>query len=467
MLVLAAKVGPAEYGVMALALIYVGFIEVVLQQGFAAAIIQRRVLRQSHVSSVFWLMVPFSVVLGLTGVFLGPFWARATDTPALESVIPVLSWTIPLVGLGVVPTALLTRHLKFKQLTVRNIGAALVSCAVAITLAIKGAGVWALVAQHVAFTFTSTVLVWSASRWRPRAQFNSAAARELLPFSFANFAAKAGQLVASQVDAIVIGFYWGAPAVGLYRLAARCVAMTLDFLSRPLQLVSFPELSKLQDNREQFRVGLINYIRVASLISWPSLAILAVVAPYIPRVLGPQWSGVEYALAVLALCGVIETLTQFVGPVLQSLGRPGALAAIVWLQGLVGAAVFAATGELTAGAGVPMQAAAIGAAKVFLFLSLLLPALLFFSRRLLDLPALAVLRAVVPAAVCASVVYVFGITLREGLGVSRLNVIAQAVLLVLPLGLTWVAGLVVLSSVARRLVIGAARKYSPVSLTRS
>jgi hypothetical protein len=211
----------------------------------------------------------------------------------------------------------------------------------------------------------------------------------------------------------------------------------------------------------------VNYVRVASLISWPSLAILAVVAPYIPRVLGPQWAGVEYALAVLAICGAIETLTQFVGPVLQSLGRPGALAAIVWLQGLVGAALFTGTAALSAGAGVPMQAAAIGGAKGFLFLLLLLPALLFYSRTLLELPAQAVLRAVVPAALCASVVYVFGIALREGLGVSRLHVIVQAILLVLPLGLTWIAGMVVLSSVARRIVLGAARKYSPMFLIRS
>ena len=466
MLIVAASVGPSDFGVVALGLIYIGFIEAVLQQGFAAAIIQRRVLRQSHVSSVFWLMAAFSVALGLAGALLAGYWARATDTVALGSVIPALSLTIPLVGLGVVPTALLTRHLRMKELTIRSIGAAVVSCAVAVPLAINGFGIWALVAQHVVYAFTSTVLVWRASRWSPRFRFDWTAARQLLPFSFANFGAKTGRIVAFQMDAIVMGFFWGAAAVGLYRLAARCVALALEFLSGPLQFVSFPELSKLQNDRVLFRQGFLRYIRLASLITWPSLAILAVGAPYIPRVLGEQWAGVEYALMVLALCGAIETLTQFNGPLLQSLGRPGSLAVLMWTQGAVGAVAFAAMGALFADRDLAFQAAAIGLARAALSGTLELPALLFFARRLVGLHLPAVLRATVPAALCAASVYLVGIALREGLGVSGLSIIAQAVVLVVPLGCAWIVGVILLSAGARQLVARTARKYSPSFVVR-
>jgi teichuronic acid exporter len=467
MLIVAANIGPSEFGIMALALIYIGVIEAVLQQGFAGAIIQRQVLNQSHVSSVFWLITTFSVALALAGALLARYWANATGTPALESVIPALSLTIPLVGLGVVPTALLTRHLRLKELTIRSIGAAVVSCAVAIPLAINGFGVWALVAQHVAYAFTSTVLVWSASRWWPAPRFELAAARELLPFSFANFGAKTGTIAAFQMDAIVIGFFWGATAVGLYRLAARCVGLAIEFLSGPLQFVSFPELSKLQQDPDRFREGFLSYVRFASLITWPSLAILAVAGPYIPRVLGAQWAGIEYVLAVLAFCGAIETLTQFVGPLLQSLGRPGSLAALMWIQGAVGAILFAATGALFADADLAFQSASIGLARGLLFMAVSLPALLVFSSRLIGLRLQTALRAIFPAALCALSVYFMGIALREGLGVSGLNIIAQAILLVLPLGLAWIAGVMALSAGARQLVSVAARKYSPLFLSRS
>jgi O-antigen/teichoic acid export membrane protein len=467
MLVVAANVGPSDFGVMALGLIYIGFIEAVLQQGFAAAIIQRRILRQSHVTSVFWLMGAFSVALAVAGVFLAKYWARATNTPALETVIPALSLTIPLVGAGVVPAALLTRHLRLRALTVRNLGAAAVSCAVAVPLAVTGFGVWALVAQHVAYVLTSTVLVWSASRWWPRGRFTPAAAWELLPFSFANFGAKTGKLVAFQMDAIVIGFFWGATVVGLYRFAARCVSMALEFLSGPLQFVSFPDLSKLQDDPQRCGEAFLSYLRVASLVTWPSLVILAVIGPYVPRLLGAQWEGIEYALGVLALCGLIETLTQFGGPLLQSLGRPGRLAALMWIQGAAGAAIFAATAGLVADANVAWQAASIGLAKGLLFIAISLPALLFYAGRLLDVSVQAVLRAVRPGALCAACVLIIGIALREGLGVTGLHVAAQAILVVLPLGFAWFLGVISLSAVARSLVLGAARKYSPLFVPRT
>jgi PST family polysaccharide transporter len=467
MLVVAASVGPSDFGVMALGLIYIGFIEAVLQQGFGAAIIQRRIVRQSHASSVFWLLAVFSVALGLAGALFAGYWARATRTPALESVIPALSLTIPLIGIGIVPTALLTRHLRMKALTIRSIGAATASCALAVVLAIEGFGVWALVSQHITYTFMSTLLVWSAVRWRPRMSFTWDAARELLWFSLRNFTAKMGSLFASQMDAIVIGFFWGATAVGLYRLAARCVSLVLEFLSGPLQFVSFPELSKLQDDHDKFRQGLLRYIRVASLITWPSLAILAVGAPYVPRVLGAQWSGVEYALTVLALCGVVETLTQFNIPLLQSLGRPGSLAAIMWIQGIVGAVVFAATGALFPDSGLALQAGSIGLAKGLLLVAIPLPAFLLFTRGLLGLTLRASLGGVLPAALCAASMYAIGIGLRAGLDLSDLDTLVQVILLVLPLGFAWLAGVMALSAGARRLVLGAARKHSPAFVFRS
>ena len=168
--------------------------------------------------------------------FLG--YARQEVTVGASS-----SLTITLVALRMVPTALLTRSLKMKALTVRSVGAALMASFVAIPLALAGFGVWALVGQHLFYAATSTALVWAAAEWRPRFEFRWAAARALLPFSLANFGARAGNFFSSQMDAIVIGLFWGPTAVGLYRLAARCIDMSLEFRSGALQFTSFPEFS--------------------------------------------------------------------------------------------------------------------------------------------------------------------------------------------------------------------------------
>ena len=457
--VLAAIVGPAEFGVMALALIYIGFIDMILQQGFVGAIIQRKVLRQSHVTSIFWLLIAFSGVLSGAGVLLGPYWAGAYRTPVLASVIPVLSLAIPLGALGLVPTALLTRHFRIRALTVRSVASAAISSALAIPLALAGFGVWSLVAMHLSYITTSTILVLAAARWRPTFEFRWAAARQLLPFSLSNFAARAGDFVVSQTDAIVIGLFWGPTAVGIYRLAARLVTMALEFLSGPLQFVSFPEFSKLQNNLDRLRHSLLAYTGFATILTWPFLVVLALAGPYIPRLMGNKWAGVEYALAPLVVYGALATLTDFLGPLLKSVGRPGTLAAIVWTQGALAALAFAMVGSHFAGATLPIQAASIGGAKAALYILVPLPSLLYFGRSLLGLPVRRVAGALRDAAVCASGVLLVGWTVRYGLQLAGWNAILQVVCMLTAAGTTWVLCALALSANIRQLLSDAARQF--------
>lgn len=447
---LAAIVGPADFGVMALALIYVGFIELVLHQGFVAAIIQRKVLRQVHVSSVFWLSLAFSTVLACAGAGLSGYWAAANDTPLLGHVIAALSVTIPMVGLGMVPTALLTRHFKFRALMMRNVVAALASAAASLPLAFLGWGVWALVAMHVTYTATSTVTVLREARWRPSLTFSWAAARSLLPFSLANFAARMADFVASQSDAIVIGMFWGPAAVGLYRLAARCVTMSLEFLAAPLQFVSFPEFSRLQADSDRLRESLLAYLSFAAVLTWPFLATVGLLAPFVPVFIGARWDGIQYPLLPLTVYGALITVTEYLGPLLKAVGRPATLALLVWSQAVLGAVAFTALGYFFQNLDWSAQAAAIGSAKALTYALIPLPAFLYFARRALSLSVGGIVRAVWPGALSAAAVLVVGGATRGFLRAHAIAPIGQVAILATVAATAWLITAVAFSDVARR-----------------
>lgn len=461
MFIVASIVGPSDFGLMALGLVYIGFMEMLLQQGFFAALVQRPTIRQTHASSVFWLTLVLSVVIAAFCVLLRPFWVALSGDPALDPLLLALSLSIPLMALRIVPSALLTRHFRMKALTVRSLGAALVSASVAIPLAVYGFGVWSLVAQHLAYSGAATLLVWTAARWRPRLTFSWKSLRAILSFSLGSFGARIGNFLAGQIDTVIIGFFWGPVAVGLYRMAARVVTIVLEFLSGPLEFVSLPDFSKLQGNDERFRQGLLAYTRLATLLTWPALAIVAVSAPYIPRVLGPQWVGVEYALAILAICGAVQALTAFLTPLLQSVGRTGTLAVLAWAQGLLGAAIFSAVGSISADWGLPLQTASIGMAKGLLLVLIPLPALLFASRHVIQLPMRQLLASVIPAGLCASAVGVASLAARTGLRFLGWSEFIQLPVLLLVGGLTWVSVSVTLNTSVRELVFVTAKRYAP------
>ena len=268
MFVLAAVLGPSEFGLIAMAGAYIIFVEMFVAQGMGAAIIQRKDLKDEHLDSTFWLIVGVSVFLAIISVVLSPWWATINDLPRLASVISVLSLSIPIKGLTVVQHALLQRKMDFRNLALLSGAASIVGGVVGVSMALSGFGVWSLVAQQLISSALATVIMWKVSSWRPRFRFSYRRARELFGFSGGMFASQLGVYTARQSDVILMGVFFGPIAVGLYRLADRIMDMILDFGTRSIQVVSLPHFSSLQDDPPKLSAALLSCIRLQTRKMW-------------------------------------------------------------------------------------------------------------------------------------------------------------------------------------------------------
>ena len=88
---LAALLGPGDFGIVAVALIYIAFVRMLLEQGFITAIIQREQLDDEHLDSAFWLNVGWCLILAAASYLTASWWADVNGMPPLEDVIRVLS----------------------------------------------------------------------------------------------------------------------------------------------------------------------------------------------------------------------------------------------------------------------------------------------------------------------------------------------------------------------------------------
>ena len=165
--VLARLLFPAEYGLVAMATPVVSFLQVFNDIGLGQAIVQRPVLEQKQVSALFWLNLGVSSLLGLAVILISPLAAWAYGEHRLILLLIVLSITMPIAGINVVPIALLTRQMRF-VLTARNeIIAALCGAIVTVVCALKGFSYWSLVAGQFALLVIGNILGWLAVGWRP------------------------------------------------------------------------------------------------------------------------------------------------------------------------------------------------------------------------------------------------------------------------------------------------------------
>jgi O-antigen/teichoic acid export membrane protein len=377
-LILARLLGPEAFGVIAMATVYVYFIELLGRQGLAAAIIQRPVLTQRHLDTAFWLVLAVvgalvPVAIGLSGV-----WARLNRVPELGPIIIGLTPVLVCKGLAVVPEAKLRRALAFRELALRTNLATVVGGVIGITMAAAGFGVWSLVGQQVALSVVELIALWRLTQWRPRLAFDRRCARDLIGFSGLSSVAGLGSFLQLRVDALLIGLILGPVAVGLFRFVSRLTDMVVEFAGGALHAVSLPELSRFSADQQALNGRIHDLIRLATLIVVPPVALLALVSEPLLLLIGGEWAPAVVGLQILCASAYFQVLSGFIGPGLQASGRPGTLAALAWAAAGISGVAFTASGLFLADQAQSTQVAGLALARTvasLLVLAMVLPVL--------------------------------------------------------------------------------------------
>lgn len=366
-MLLAALLGPEVFGLVAMALVYVMFIQLVQQQGMQAAVIQREDLTDAHRNGAFWLVMATSVALTGVSILLAGWWADVNRLPELEPLLVALSLLLPVRGLATVQEALVRRSMRFKPLAVRTLAATVLGGVAGVAGALSGWGVWALVAQHLTSAVVGLVLLWSVSGWVPGFRTSRRAVRELLGFSSGSFLSSVAVFVNNRADALLIGLFFGPVVVGVYRLGGKLVETVLAMTIRPVQSVALPELSRHQDDSDRFARSYLRLSRMSAWASLPALGALAGGAGALMAVLGDEWHAAEWPLRVLALVGAVRVLVNLDGPVLQARGLVILHAGVTWVAAVSSAAALLLAALLLRGQSVVAQAVGVGASRAIVY----------------------------------------------------------------------------------------------------
>ncbi len=380
--VLAALLGPHDFGVVAIALVYISLTHVFLEQGFSTALIQRENLEPDHLHSSFWINLASCVVLAGVTVAVSGWWADVNGAPELREVLSVLSLLLVIEGLIIVQDALFKRNGEFKKLAVMTNVAALVGGVLGIALALAGGGVWALVVQQLSMDATALVLFWIVSSWRPAFRFSRRHARDLIGFSAHVLVANLAGFVNRRADALLVGVFFGPVVAGIYRLADRFVEVLLELTMRPVGLVALPLFSRLQRDRESLRSAVETCMRVTLVAAIPSLLALAACSEFLLALIGPEWAAGADAVKLLALAGIGKAIISFTGPLLFAVGRPAFRAVMLWVLGAASAGAVVAVASLLQDASEERQIFGVALSRALLFLVVFVPVNLVIIDRL-------------------------------------------------------------------------------------
>jgi O-antigen/teichoic acid export membrane protein len=321
--ILARMLPASAYGLLGEANIVTNFLLTFRDLGTATALIQKREVSRELLSGIFWMNFVLGVVLAACVVAVSVPTALFFREPQLAPVMQVLAASFWFSSLGVVHSALLSREMAFRRIAIADLSGAVSGTAVAITLAVRGAGVWSLVFGTLTNTAVSTVVLWCVLPWRPQRavadwkEISSIASYSLhlSGFGFVNYFSR-------NADNLIVGRFLGSAQLGYYQMAYSLMLYPLQNVSGVISQVLMPALSKLQDDNARFRSAYLRTCALIGVITFPMMAGLMVVAdPFVRVVLGEKWLPVIALLRIFAPLGLIQSIMTTVGSIYMAKGR--------------------------------------------------------------------------------------------------------------------------------------------------
>jgi len=270
-IVLARLLAPADFGLVAMALMFISFVELIRDLGTGAGIIQAEDPSDRLLSSVFWLNLLFGVAATALLLLVASPAAQLLREERLVPVLRMLAISPLLSSFNVVQSNLLLRQLEFRRLAMTELAGAVVGGIVGIALAARGHGVWSLVWQSLSGSLALSAGVWGASRWRPRLAFDRPGVAKLLAFSTNLTLYNVLNFVARNADNFLIGRYLGAQSLGYYDLAYRVMLSSLQLVSGTFTRSLFPVYARMQGDHRRFGSAYLKVMALTALVADPAI----------------------------------------------------------------------------------------------------------------------------------------------------------------------------------------------------
>ena len=268
-IVLARLLAPEMYGTIALIMVFLNILQVFVDSGLGNALIQKKNADDKDFSTVFYFNIIICSCLYIGLYILAPSISKFYGNPSMTKIIRVCGIILIISGLKNVQQAYVARNMLFKKFFFSTLGGTLFSAVLGISMAYLGAGVWALVAQHVFNVLIDTIILWIAVKWRPKLFFSFERFKHLFSYGWKLLISGLIDTLYNNLRDLVIGKKYSAQELAYYTNGQKIPGLVVSNINTSIGSVLFPALSKEQDNKILLKNHVRKAISISSYIIWP------------------------------------------------------------------------------------------------------------------------------------------------------------------------------------------------------
>lgn len=299
-IVMARLLTPSDYGITALPAVFMAIAGVFQDSGMAGALIRKPQIEEKDYSTLFMYSIGMGIIMYLLLFLASPWIADYFNTPVLIPLIRVTALTFLWGPISTVQYVILKRKLDFKTPTKISIATKIFSAVVGITMAYMGYGLWALVISGVLSSFLGLVIVAYVVKWYPKTGWSKESFKYLWNYGNKLLASSLLDTAYNNITPIFVAKHYSPADLGVYNRAQNYAIMPSQNITGVIQNVTFPVLSRMQDDNESLARNYRRMIRTTAFIVFPMMFMLAALArPLIITMITAKWESCILLLQLL------------------------------------------------------------------------------------------------------------------------------------------------------------------------
>lgn len=407
--ILGRLLAPDDFGLFALAMIFIGFFELVVNRQFELALIRLPNTTKTDIDTALALALLWALGTALVVLVLARPLSYLFEEPALAEILPWLALGLLINGFRNPSFIDYEKALIFSPSLILEVITALVLAAISVSVAFITGDYWAMVAGFLGGCLTRTVLSYLLRPTRPGLSLRHW--RRFVAFGAWLSATGASGFLNRRSSALVIGSWLPTAQLGFYHVGSELSSRLTLQMHIPVQRALYPGLATLRDDRARLHRATLEAQAALMALLLPVGVGLALTSQEALRLaMGPDWTEAAIVIQLLAPVMALTMLVSCLEQVLmiekdtRSLVLRNAIALVLGLPLLVyGALAFGFEGVVVASAAKLLFEVTLG---------------LWIVARTLDLPTWAPLRAsrrsVVASLIMVGAVWASGLPLDPG-----------------------------------------------------
>ncbi len=335
-IILARLLSPTDFGIVAIANIFIVFFSIISDLGIGPAIIQNRNLSSLDLNYLFSFTIYLGVVLGICFYFLAPIFSFYYENSLLSPVLKILSISVVFGTWNIVPNSLILKDKFFKFIAFRTFIIQVISGILSVFLAYSGGGIYSLLLSPILSSIFLFIVNISKRHLSFYFKLSLSPLKKIGSYSIYQFLFNFINYFTRNLDKLLVGKYISLGSLGYYEKSYRLMILPIQNITNVITPVIQPIFSDFQDDLKRQSNSYLKILCFLSNVGIPLTIFLFFSSrEIILLVFGPQWEASITTFKILSLSVWGQLMGSSHGSILQSTNNTR----LLFITGLINALI--------------------------------------------------------------------------------------------------------------------------------